>query len=72
MSQFYIDNLHAERCRRSMREKSIITVTGSTATGEFREFTGTVVSIEEDKARPTRSRWLVTFQDAADPRSVGK
>ena len=55
-----------------MLERSVITIKGTTAAGEFKTFTGIVLSLDEDRARPTRSRWRVTMQDTANTADAGK
>ena len=76
MSQFYVSIYDVDRCRKSMLERAVITIKGATAAtikgataaGELKTFTGIVLSLDEDRNRPTRSRWLIALQETESPR----
>lgn len=64
MSQFYVGSQDAaDRCREALLTKQPITITGQTADGGVKAFTGAVQSVEEDEKRHPSQRWRITMRD---------
>ena len=66
MSQFYIaddDKNGVQRCKESQLDGMPITITGLTAEGEVKGFTGIVQSLVHDAKREPDRRWRVTIFD---------
>ena len=71
MNQFYIRDDDADgirRCTESQLEGTSITISGMTADGQIREYTGVVQSFVHDAKRDPDRRWRVTIYDG-EPRT---
>ena len=67
MTQFYVSSDDDLRlCKQSRTARTPTTITGLTASGRYRLFTGTLRFIEDDQQPDEAKRWLVTMQTSSE------